>query len=244
MKKIYASFLLLVTLMIHSSWIVNSKNLTYNGSAYDKKSSEFYYSEIYEEVMESNKHVATNITYKNSQGLIIGKKKLNFRASSAKPSFQMDDYRNGYMEGSEMTAEGMIKVFYRESKDAELISTVLNVPEPAVVDGGFNYFLKINWDKICSGQKVKFHFVAPEKQDYYSFRLAKEKEIIFLDRKAMVCKMEPENFILRQLVDPIMITYDIQTKRMLQYEGISNIRKSSTNDERYVVKIVYPNFGP
>jgi hypothetical protein len=39
-----------------------------------------------------------------------------------------------------------------------------------------------------------------------------------------------------------MLTYNVETKRLLKYEGISNI--NNAKGKSYFVKIIYPETGP
>ena len=61
-------------------------------------------------------------------------------------------------------------------------------------------------------------------------------------KPAYVFRMEPANYILRQIMDPIVLTYEKSTKRLIKYEGISNL--NDNKGKRYIVSIVYPEMGP
>lgn len=92
------------------------------------------------------------------------------------------------------------------------------------------------------GDDIHFNFVVPERLDYYSFRLVKQSEIVYLGKPSVILRMEPSNYILRQILDPIVLTYEKSTKRLIKYEGISNI--SDGKGKRYIVSILYPQMGP
>jgi len=112
---------------------------------------------------------------------------------------------------------------------------VLNIEEPYVIDGGLTFFFRQNWTALLNNKTVEFNFVAPSKLDYFKFRVSKSAFKNINGFKGMELKLEPASFIIRQFVDPIYITYDLQTRKILYYAGISNIN----NDEgkSYNVKI-------
>jgi hypothetical protein len=213
----------------------------YTGSAFDVKTSKNIYTEEHQEIIEARKHTLTITTYKDNKGKAIAKRLLDFSRSNTCPDFKLEDNRLGYLEGAEVNGKS-VKVYFRIKSTTPLKEKVLTIPEPFVIDGGFNYYLKSNWDEMMKGKILSFNFVVPVRLDYYKFRVRKIKETTAQGKKAVVVNLEPDNFIIRKLVDPIVITYDIESKRILVYEGISNIN----NDEgqNYVARLVYPNLGP
>ncbi|HSZ72702.1 MAG TPA: hypothetical protein VK750_08490, partial [Cytophagaceae bacterium] len=211
--------------------------LTYKGIATDLKSNRFYYVEEHKEITEHHVLKETVIQYRDSVGAIIAKKVINYSENKVTPSFEQNDYRDGYTEGVSFNNHKLVFKF-RKNKTEKVKTKFIDVPENLVVDGGFNYYIKNNWKKLTNGETLVFNFAVPSQLDYFSFRLYKESETT----DVVVFKMEPDNFLLRKLVDPIHVTYKVSTKRILKYEGLSNI-----NDKRgksYLVKIMYPKVGP
>jgi hypothetical protein len=242
-KKLSALVLsgIISCVLISAKDLSESFGLEYAGNAYDLKSGELYYTEEHQEIWEGQTHTSTLISYKNPEGKTIVKKELDFKTGHLTPSFLQTDFRDGYMEGAEVS-EHSVKVLYRKSSRHDLETAVLEVPPPVVVDGGFNYFVKQNWPTLLEGRTLAFNFVVPAEQDYYSFQLSKVEEGTLEGKEAVIYKMELKNFILRQLVPPIMLTYNVETKRLLKYEGISNI--NNAKGKSYFVKIIYPETGP
>lgn len=217
------------------------KNVVYAGDAMEVGTASKVYTEEHEEVMDADKHIATITNYKDPSGKIIAKRKLDFSKSFIRPDFKLEDLREGYVEGAEVT-NGGIRVF-KKKKGEELKSKEIVVPEPSVVDGGFNYFVKSHWDEIMKGSVVTFNFVVPSQLDYYKFRVRKVKEGNYQGRTSITVNLEVDNFLMRAFVSPIKIMYDVQTRRILLYEGISNINKPAAG-QCYVVRLIYPTFGP
>lgn len=228
-------------MFISASNFPAASSLSYEGNAYDLASGELYYTEEHQEIRQGGTHTSTLILYKNPEGKLIAKKELDFKTGYLSPSFTQHDFRDGYLEGVEVSDQS-VKVLFRKSHQHEMETSKLEVPQPLVVDGGFNYFVKKNWNTLSEGKTLQFNFVVPAEQDYFSFRLSKTKEMKYKDKQAIVFKMELENFILRQLLSPVLLTYDVDTKRLLKFEGISNI--NNAKGKSYFVKLVYPEVGP
>ena len=112
---------------------------------------------------------------------------------------------------------------------------ILELEEPYVIDGGLTYFFIKNWSRLLNNEIVEFNFIAPSKLDYFRFRVSKNAIVDLGNRKGLQLKLEVNSFLLRAFVDPILITYDLENKKILSYKGISNI--NDDNGKSYSVII-------
>ncbi len=243
MIKIGRLLVLITAITFFSSAILDKKesSLKYFGSATDKTSDKFYYTEEHEEIKVNDVHLFTKIVYKDQKGTVIANKTIDYTKGLTNPSFLQEDLRDGYTEGAEVNGN-KVKIIFRKNKNEALKTKTIVVPGKIVVDGGFNYFIKQNWKTIQNGSNVKFNFVAASQLNYFTFRVRKDSDGIYNGKKVSIYKMEADNFIVRTLLDPIVLTYDTQNMRLMKYEGISNI--NDTNGKSYIVKIIYPTVGP
>jgi hypothetical protein len=224
-------------IFVCAKWHVKEEYLTYQGIATDLNSHTFYYVEEHKETIERQMLKQTVIQYKDSEGVLIARKVVDYSTYKLTPAFEQNDYRDGYLESVACTSSQLMFKFRRNKSEA-LKTKTIDIPENLVVDGGFNYFIKGNWEKLINGETKVFNFAVPSQLDYFAFRLYKDSQ----HDEEIVFKMEPDNFVWRRLVDPIRVTYNLSTKRIVKYEGLSNI-----NDEKgksYLVKIMYPKVGP
>jgi hypothetical protein len=58
----------------------------------------------------------------------------------------------------------------------------------------------------------------------------------------MTVKLDIDNFVIRLFLDPIVLTYDMDARRLVSYEGISNILNDA--GDSYFVRISYDPYGP
>lgn len=206
----------------------------YRGDAYDLKTGEFLYSENHSEFYEAGKHLYSTVSYRDAAGREFASKKIFFAPNPMQPTYELKDGRDGYLEG--IRREGGATVYYaRRKADQELRAKQVRAPEPAVFDGGFDYFVRKNFDLICSGANQAFNFAVPIELDYFRFRVARQSA-------GDTCRMQLEldNALLRAFVKPIKLWYDARDKRLLRYEGISNINGPDGKSLKVRIVFTYP----
>lgn len=238
MLRITLAVILLLTLGNFNT----KRSLTYNGIASDLESGEIYFTEHHEEYLsDSQSTELTEIEYRNPAGEIIVKKRIDYSRNHFCPDFMQEDVRDGYIEGAKVNGEE-IELIYRKNKKKSIQRKKIKIPSPAVVDGGFNYFLKSHWNELIKGEQIRFNFAVPSQLTYYSFRVFKIREEMVNQKKIIVFKMEPDALLLRMLLPPILLNYNVETKRLMQYQGITTI--NDVNGKSFKVKIIYPITGP
>lgn len=216
-----------------------SETNNYYGDAFDQNTGQKVYSDNHSEFVQNGKHISSNIEYKDSTGKVIGRKTISFAKNTTLPDFKLEDLRDGYIEGAEFK-DGKYKLYFRKNSSEPLQEKILDVSGKSVSDGGFDQFVKENWDSLSSGKKLKFRFYAPSQLDSFKFAAEKVKNVDYEGRPSMVVKMEMDNLLLNIFIPPIFITYDLETKRILFYEGISNV--NNAQGKSYFVKLKYYHF--
>ncbi len=82
-----------------------------------------------------------------------------------------------------------------------------------------NLMLNANWEKLLKGDKVKFRFGVWHRKETVGFRFFKNRDYEENGKKLMNVVMNPTSWLIRQLVDDLTITYDVEKKRMLRIKG-------------------------
>ena len=232
----------LSVIFILSSQFTLKHSLTYQGIASDLVSGQVFFTEEHEEFLTDERlPELTLIQYKNPEGKIIVRKKIDYTHHTYHPDFIQEDLRDGYLEGAKAVGDE-IELIHRKNNKKSIQTKRVRIPEPAVVDGGFNYFLKSRWDDLLSGKEIKFNFAVPSQLTYYSFRVHKVQDETNKEKHVVVFKMEPDSLILRALASPIYLYYNVDTKRLMRYEGITTINDAW--GKSFSAKIVYPIIGP
>lgn len=209
----------------------------YVGYAYTEDSNNLLYTEEFTDRFIDGKHLETTTDYFDPSHKKIAQRLLDFRQSRYAPNFKTEDLRSGYMEGAEVVGN-KLKLFNRKDKDSRINEKIMSIPQPVVVDGGFNQFIKSNWSKLEKGEVIAFNFAIPARLDYFTLRAVK----IESTATEMKVRVEPDKAILRWIVSPIIVKYSTDTRRIMSYEGQSNISDEKGNN--FVMRLVYPKKGP
>jgi hypothetical protein len=215
---------------------------SYDGQAVDLKTGRPVYTERHEEIISGGVRVGMRSTYVGTDGTIWATRRVDFSKSQLVPDFEFEDLRTGYRLGAERRGTDSVRFFEREGASAPLTEKTIRIPGTAVVDAGFNNFVQSNWETLASGKKLYFNFGAPFAMDYYGFRVYKDGERREAGRRFMTVKLDIDNFVIRLFLDPIVLTYDMDARRLVSYEGISNI--SDDAGESFFVRISYDPYGP
>jgi hypothetical protein len=227
----YILLAVLITIPVFSNQIYK-----YNGEAFDLKTGKKLYSDFHEETYLNGKHISSNINYKDPSGKVFAKKKIVFQKNEERADFKLEDFRDGYTEGAEVNGS-QIKFIYRKNNSEELKEQTITSPENAVLDGGFDVFIRKNWNEILNGKRLTLNICAPSQMDCFKFAAFKVSEEKWKGIDAVKVRVELNNRILAAFVQPIIIHYEKETKRILQYDGISNI--NNEEGKSYVVRITY-----
>ncbi|MEO5979918.1 MAG: hypothetical protein ABIS36_24385 [Chryseolinea sp.] len=234
MKK-SSTYIVLVSSLIAFAFAAASNVNSYNGYAYEKGKK--IYTESFTEKFVDGKQTEMVTLYYSNDKKLIAKRTLDYTRSLFTPDFITEDLRTGFMEGAEMKGK-KVRLFFRKDKDSKLEEKTLEIPQPMIVDGGFNQYIKSNWDKLKDGKMLTFYFTVSNKLDYFKLRASKVR----LTDKEMSVRIEPDRSVIRWISSPIVVKYDVETRRIVSYEGKSNIQDE--NGSNPVIRLEYPKKGP
>lgn len=212
------------------------------GYAYDLASNKYLYTETHEQKIAGGKWLGGSITYTAPDGSALGKKTLDFSQDGVMPVYRLDLVKDGYMEAL-TDARGPI-LLARRSKTGEQVETkTLRKEGLMTADSGFHSFIIEHFKALMNGETVKFRFIAAGKLDSFKFRGKRVADTTFEGKPAVHFKVEPDSF-LRLLAGPLEMTYDAQSKKLLEYRGISNIHDPATGEAYKAVRIAYYSVAP
>ena len=135
----------------------------FRGNAYDLKTGAFVYSENHSAFHKGNDHIYSRVSYRDKAGHEFASKLITFTPVKTQPTYELNDSRDGYMEG--IRREGGKTVYYaRRARDQQTKSKAVSAPQPAVFDAGFDYFVQEHFDAVCAGNNKSFYFAVPVAQ--------------------------------------------------------------------------------
>lgn len=240
MKQFNPKLIFILLVALPTGLFAQNKTISIRSHAYDFKSGKFLYSENHSEHYSGDTHTHSIVRYKDPNEKLFAQKRIDFGKKRTQPDFFLEDSRTGYYDKAKLAnaSNQTFALEHRRSKDQNVQKKNLQVPGLVVVDGGFDYFIRDNFDEVSSGKTIKGYFVLTNRLDYFQCRVKKTKDLTYKGRDAVQFVLTPENFIIRSIADKIIVTYDKKTKRLLEYIGISNLQ-DDLGDDFPKVKIVF-----
>lgn len=225
---------LALLLLATASFVARAEGSFY-GYAYDLASGKYLYTEVHHPVIEGGKEVASTIRYFAPDGKEVGKKTLDYRADAYVPKFRFDLPGEGYAEA--ITANGetidMLKI---SGKGKEKHKSIEREGFTAA-DSGFNHAVQDNLAKLVKGETVNFKFAVAGQLDSYRFKVSKVGTGTFEGKPAVKLLVQADS-LLRFVAPDLNLLYDPDSKRLLEYKGVSNIHDPATG-KAYNARIVY-----
>jgi hypothetical protein len=234
----------LVSLLCFSSLSLSAQNVfEFEGHAYDIDNQDLLYVEHHTVYLDGEgNYLSQQVEYKDPKGVLLVLKTLEYGNRAFLPSMSFQDKRNNH--GFEATAAAEHVFLERDSGSSlDRFEVELSSSMTPVLDAGFDRLLAKNWDALRSGEVLEFDFFAPTRASMIGFRLS---EMASDDKTSARFKIEPSTWLIRLLVDPIILDYDAESRRLVRYKGITNIPRSEGNlvlDENYRAEIVYKYIG-
>lgn len=219
----------------------NIKTERYVGTAVDVLTGKFIYTEVHEAQYAEGLHIGSVITYRDETNTVIGKKEIVFKGNSPAVSFRREDYRYGTVESAELNGDKIV-LAKKEDSTSLLREEMLNIPAPVAIDAGLNNIVRNNWERLAKGEKVTFNLGVPSQLDYFEFRVVKHREEGLAGKRNMVVRFESDHWYIRLFVDPVIVWYDVETRRAVRYEGISNLYDEK--GKSYLVRVTFDKPGP
>ena len=98
--------------------------------------------------------------------------------------------------------------------------------------------MRIYWDLLAAGSQVEFDYAVPDRLRSFHFRIRRLDE----PHQTLLLRIEPANWWLRWVVAHIDMCYDVTSRRLLTYEGITDMRDE--RGRRYRARIEFDYDAP
>jgi hypothetical protein len=173
------------------------------------------------------------VLYRCLDGAAFARKRVRYGADPSAPSFQLEDARSGYREGAERTAQG-VRVAWTAPGGAE--AAALLPPGPLVADAGFDEWVRAAWEPLTDGESQSMQFLVPSRLRAYRFEVAPVESG---DPGLRAFRLRLGGW-LGWLVPSIEVAYEASTRRLVRFEGLSNLRDDA-GDAPLKVRIEFPD---
>ncbi len=212
----------------------------FNGYAYTLEQGAFRYIEHHEQTRVDDKAVQWDTTYYNPDGDVIATKHMDFSDNDTVPVYTLEMSGGGYEEG--IRHDDGWTMFRRAGENAEVETKAFEIEPPMAADSGFHPLLQKHFDELMAGQTLAFRFAAAGRQSVIDLRAKRIDDTTFENEKAVVFRAELDMMLVNYFVDSLALTYDPDSKRLLEYRGVGNIQNDE--GEVYPVRVSYYSATP
>lgn len=206
------------------------------GRAYRQGDDRLLYTETHREVLRGGRVMSCTVIYRDPRGRSFARRTLDFTGGATHPDFRLENSRTGHVEAAVQQGDRVLVSFRRSAADVYR-EKKLTLPDQAIIDAGFDRFVKHNWTRLVQGETVKRPFLVPSLRQFVDFRIYLEQH----DTARVVFVMEPASFLLRLFGDAITVTYERNHRVLRRYRGISNLR--DRGGENYMVYVEFSGAG-
>jgi hypothetical protein len=213
----------------------------FNGYAYALASGDYRYTAHHEVRRKKGRLTDWDVTYTGRNGQVLARQHMDFSAWQTVPVYRLAMPGSGYAEGIRHD-HGQWTMFERASAQAEEQSRLFIIDPPMAADAGLNELVAEHFKNLVSGRSVHFKLAMPGRQSVLDVKIHKTGNTSFEGRPAIELKAELDMFLASWLIRPLELTYDLQTRRLLEYRGIGTLHNDQGNT--YLVRVVFPSQMP
>lgn len=213
--------------------------LRYEGSARDPDSGDLLYREIhYIEHTPSAAPQQRLVLYRCADNdAIFARKRVRYGSVAERPEFELEDARAGYREGVRAGTPPALIAFVQRRDDTAERTESLQPGAGFVADAGFDEFVKQHWDALHDDQDVRLDFLVPADLDTLPLKIRRHRQETIDGRVGSVIRLSLGSW-WGFIAPHIDATYDQETRVLMRYQGISNLR--AENGRNLEVRIDFP----
>ena len=207
--------------------------LTYSGAATDLETGVFRYREHHWLRYQGDRLVERRVRYLCADGQPFAEKRVDYTSSRFAPEFELTDARSGYREG--LRGKGAAaEVFVQARTDVAAEAAALTRTPSVVADAGFDEYLIEKWTDLAAGESLRFDFLVPSERKAIGFKV---RDVNEPGSPLIVARLSLGSW-LAFLAPSLDAHYDRKTRRLVRYEGLSNLRDGE--GKNYLVRIDFP----
>lgn len=211
------------SLVTGNAWAIEH----YEGHAYAKDQGKLLYRESHW-IRDSGERL---VLYRCPDGTPFARKQVS--GAGIAPDFALIDARDGYREGVR-TANGMRQVYTQASTSAREQAKPVPMRGNQIIDAGFDTYLRQQWPSLKANTSRQIDFLVPSRLQTMKFRLG----ALPGDGATQRYKLALDAWYGGALPS-IVVTYSVKDRRLLAFEGPSNLRDASLG-KHPAVRIEFP----
>jgi hypothetical protein len=176
------------------------------------------------------------VLYVCPDGTAFARKQVDYRGSAQAPAFALEDARSGYREGLRRLGATPV-LFVRENGRAAAAEGEVAASR-LVADAGFDEFVRAHWDALVAGRSMPMRFAVPARLRSLPFSLQRIGGANVGGERAHVFRLRLDGW-LGLLAPRIEVSYGERSRRLLRFEGLSNLRDDAGRSQ-LAARIEFP----
>jgi hypothetical protein len=176
------------------------------------------YSEEHIIQYENGRIAAINTTYYSVNSQRIGSQLSDFSKGPLLVSYDFKDERLQYNDGVQVMSDRIL-IYCKETPDAKTKKKYLSRESNQIIGQGFNQFIVSRLDALARGDLISAKLLLPAQMDQFNVRISKHK----IEENRILVRIELDNWFLRLFTPHVEAEYDLNTGRLLKYQGVSMI---------------------
>lgn len=169
----------------------------------------------------------------------IGEQVSDFSHGPQFGSYDFKDERLRYHDGARVMSD-QILIYCKEAPEAGIKEKYLRKDSNQIVGQGFHQFIVTNLDSLVQGAIISAKLVLPAHMDQFDIRIYKRK----IENGRIQIQIELDNWFLRLFTPHLEAEYDLSSRRLLYYRGLSMISDLSGKTVEVEVSYDYSQQRP
>jgi hypothetical protein len=235
-SKMLKGCLVFATLVLNFIWIpsaIAEVERVY-GKAYNLDG-ELEYVEEHVVTYENGSIAAIETTYYDAASQKIAGQVFDFTQGSQFGSYDFRDERHRYNDGVRVMPD-QILIYCKENPKSDTKRKYLPRNSDQIVGQGFYQYVASNLEALARGDSISAKLVLPAQMGQYDVRIYKNR----IQGNRIQLVVELDNWFLRLFAPNIEVEFDLNSRRLLWYRGISMVSNKDNKNIEIVTTYDYP----
>jgi hypothetical protein len=170
----------------------------------------------------NNQIASMNTIYYDTNLNKIGEMVSDFSHGPQLGSYDLRDERLRYNDGARVTQD-QILIYRKPTPEDDVRKKTLQREPGQIVGQGFHPFLINNLENLVKGDVISAKLVLPAQMDQFDVRIYKR----YIAGSRVSVRIEMESWFLRLFAPHVDVDYDVNTRQLLAYRGVSVVADES-----------------
>ncbi|HCB12845.1 MAG TPA: hypothetical protein DEP36_04655 [Gammaproteobacteria bacterium] len=208
----------------------------FQGVARDERG-EIAYVEEHRMIYEDGRPHRNETHYLDASGQEIAVLISRFTTHPYVPNYSFQDHRLGRQDGTFVDG-AWVKIYSRSDQEAPVQQDMLRLEEGMVTSQGLHIYLRDHLAELAEGHAVKqARFLVPLEGRDFMFHIRRLDELREPDTVAL--NIEGDSGFLQLFAPKLEVHYDLETRRLLSYQGASNLLDANHKAQNVTIAYRY-----